>query len=39
VLCVLLNRMRHDGCGGRPAMAELLSVIYGGPVRKIVLLG
>jgi hypothetical protein len=25
VLRVLLNRMRHDGCGGRAARAELLT--------------
>jgi hypothetical protein len=41
VLRVLLNRMRHDGCGGRPSRAELLTGIDGvstRPVRKIVLL-
>ena len=27
VLRVLLSRMRHDGCGGRPARAELLTGI------------
>lgn len=40
VLCVLLSRMRHDGCGGRPARAELLTGIEGissRPVRRIVL--
>jgi hypothetical protein len=34
--------MRHDGCGGRPGRAELLSGIDGvssRPVRRIVLLG
>jgi hypothetical protein len=29
VLRVLLSRMRHDGCGGRPARAELLTGIEG----------
>ena len=35
-----LDRMRHDGCGGRPGMAELLTGIDGSsrPVRRIVLL-
>jgi hypothetical protein len=37
VLRVLLFRMRHDGCGGRAARAELLSGVEGEPVRKIVL--
>jgi hypothetical protein len=40
VLRVLLSRMRHDGCGGRPARAELLTGIDGvssRPVRRIVL--
>ena len=40
VLRVLLNRMRHDGCGGRPSGAELLTGIDGvssRPVRRIVL--
>src|SRR5215472_14480376 len=27
VLRVLLSRMRHDGCGGRPARAELMTGI------------
>ena len=39
---VLLNRMRHDSCGGRPSRAELLTGIDGvssRPVRRIVLLG
>jgi hypothetical protein len=42
VLRVLLSRMRHDGCGGRPARAELLTGIEGvssRPVRRIVLIG
>jgi hypothetical protein len=41
-LRVLLSRMRHDGCGGRAARAELLTGIDGvssQPVRRIVLLG
>jgi hypothetical protein len=40
VLRVLLSRLRHDGCGGRAARAELLSGIDGvsaAPVRRIVL--
>ena len=35
-----LARMRHDGCGGRAAKAELLTGVEGvnrRPVRKIVL--
>jgi hypothetical protein len=39
---VLLARMRHDGCGGLPGRAELLSGIEGAssqPVRRIVLRG
>ena len=42
VLRVLLSRMRHDGCGGRPARAELVTGIESAsslPVRRIVLLG
>ena len=42
VLRVLLSRMRHDGCGGRPSRTELLTGIDGvssRPVRRIVLLG
>jgi hypothetical protein len=38
----LLNRMRHDGCGGRIAKPELLTGIDGvssRPVRRIVLIG
>ena len=38
----ILERMRHDGCGGRPGRAELLTGIEGAssrPVRKIALLG
>jgi len=41
VLRVLLNRLRHEGCGGRPSRVELLTSIDGvssRPVRKIVLL-
>ena len=37
----LLARMRHDGCGGLPGKAELLTGIEGAssrPVRKIVVL-
>ena len=40
VLRVLISRMRHDGCGGRAARAELLTGVDGvssGPVRRIVL--
>ena len=35
----ILNRMRHDGCGGRAGKAELLTGIAGSsrPVRRIVL--
>jgi hypothetical protein len=35
----ILARMRHDGCGGLPAKAELLTGIEGAgrPVRRIVL--
>jgi hypothetical protein len=36
----ILKRMRHDGCGGLPGKAELLTGIEGAssrPVRKIVL--
>ena len=36
----ILDRMRHDGCGGRAGKAELLSGIEGvssRPVRRIVL--
>ena len=38
----ILKRMRHDGCGGRPGRAELLTGIEGAssrPVRRIVLVG
>ncbi|MGA8197971.1 MAG: hypothetical protein WB902_31935 [Acetobacteraceae bacterium] len=38
----ILNRMRHDGCGGLPGKAELLTGIEGAssrPVRRIVLVG
>jgi hypothetical protein len=37
----ILGRMRHDGCGGRPERAELITGIEGSssrPVRKIVLI-
>jgi hypothetical protein len=37
----ILDRIRHDGCGGRPGKAELLTDIEGAssrPVRRIVLL-
>ena len=36
----LLAKMRHDGCGGRPQFAELLTSILGAsrPVRRIVLI-
>ena len=37
----ILDRMRHDGCGGRPGKAELLTGIEGAssrPVRRIVLI-
>ena len=36
----ILDKMRHDGCGGRAGRAELLTGIEGvssRPVRKIVL--
>ena len=36
----ILDKMRHDGCGGRAGKAELLTGIEGvssRPVRKIVL--
>jgi hypothetical protein len=39
-LAEILARMRHDGCGGRAARAELLTGIDGAssrPVRRIVL--
>ena len=39
-LRVILDRMRHDGCGGRAGKAELLTGIEGVPsraVRRIVL--
>jgi hypothetical protein len=38
----ILDRMRHDGCGGRAGRAELLTGIEGAssrPVRRIVLQG
>jgi hypothetical protein len=37
----ILDRMRHDGCGGRPEKAELLTGVDGAssrPVRRIVLM-
>jgi hypothetical protein len=37
----LLAKLRHDGCGGRPSRAELLTGIKGvssRPMRKIVVL-
>jgi hypothetical protein len=37
----ILNRMRHDGCGGRAGRVELLTGIEGvssRPVRRIVLI-
>ena len=37
----ILDRMRHDGCGGRVGKAELITGIEGvssRPVRRIVLL-
>jgi hypothetical protein len=39
-LADILQRMRHDGCGGRAGNAELLTGIEGAssrPVRRIVL--
>jgi hypothetical protein len=39
-LADILGQMRHDGCGGRAAKAELLAGIEGAssrPVRRIVL--
>ena len=41
-LRALLARMRHDGCGGLPGQAELLTGIESvssRPVRRIALLG
>jgi hypothetical protein len=37
----ILNRARHDGCGGRAGKAELLTGIDGSsrPVRRILLSG
>ena len=38
----ILDRMRHDGCGGRPGRVELLTGIEetsSRPARRIVLLG
>jgi hypothetical protein len=38
----ILDRMRHDGCGGRAGRAELLTGVEGAssrPVRRIVLVG
>jgi hypothetical protein len=39
-LADILRRMRHDGCGGLPGKAELMTGIEGAssrPVRRIVL--
>jgi hypothetical protein len=35
----IIANMRHDGCGGRPGLVELVTGIAGGnnPVRRIVL--
>jgi hypothetical protein len=41
-LSEILDLFRHDGCGGQPAKAELLTGIDGvssSPVRRIVLMG
>jgi hypothetical protein len=41
-LSLFLARMQHEGCGGLPARAELLTGLEAassGPVRRIVLLG
>jgi len=41
-LRTIIDRMRHDGCGGRPAKVELLNGVESassGPVRRIVLRG
>ena len=38
----IIDRMRHDGCGGRAGRVELLTGIEGvssRPVRRIVLVG
>jgi hypothetical protein len=38
----IIDRMRHDGCGGRAGKVELLTGIEGAssrPVRRIVLVG
>jgi hypothetical protein len=40
LLRTILARMRHDGCGGLPARAELVTGVEGvssRPVRRIVL--
>jgi hypothetical protein len=42
LICDILWRMRHDGCGGRAGRVELLTGIEGASsrsVRRIVLLG
>jgi hypothetical protein len=31
----ILDRMRHDGCGGRPEKAELLTGIEGASSRPV----
>jgi hypothetical protein len=39
-LRTIIDRMRHDGCGGRPAKVELLTGVesaFSSPVRRIVL--
>jgi hypothetical protein len=41
LICDILAKMRHDGCGGRPGRVELLTGIEGAssrPVRRIVVL-
>jgi hypothetical protein len=37
----IIERMRHDGCGGQAGLVELITAIPGAsrPVRRIVLLG
>ena len=40
LICAIIAKMRHDGCGGRPGGVELLTGIEGvssRPVRRIVL--
>jgi hypothetical protein len=41
-LSLFLARLKHEGCGGLPGRAELVTGIGGassGPVRRIMLLG